>query len=190
VEKKGYFSSQKLIIASAVLLLVFSFFLVYLWLNFFLITMSEFPINGIGMDWGKYCQLQINLSNYFSGWSQRSSLPFLILFHFSVFLFLFRSREKALLPSLPLEFAILNFLFLILGTTIFIFGIILEIIISLGMGISSGSESILLLSCKTTRGFYPGLAAAILAAAGLFVSQATGWLRRLIARVKSGSKLI
>ncbi|MCE5207557.1 MAG: hypothetical protein LLG42_04515 [Chloroflexi bacterium] len=136
------------------------------------------------MDLSDYCQLQINFSNYFSTWTQRSFLPLLVIFHGSAFIFLFRARkEEAILPGLPLEFGILNLLFPVSGTMVFIFGLIVEIISAFVINGLPGSDNILFSACKTTRGFYPGLIATILSTAGLFYSQATGWLGRVITRL-------
>ena len=178
-----YFSHPIFAPISGTLILFFSFLPLQLWLYIFMVTMSEFPINGIGMDLSNYCRLQINLSDYFSGLPQKSFLPLLIIFHGSAFLFVFRSRKKDQLPMLPLEFGVLNFLFLPLGTTLFIFGLCVEIIVSVVTGSSPGSDNNFLFTCKTTGGFWPGLIATILATAGLFYSQATGWLGRLIIRL-------
>jgi len=183
IKKIKYLSQPIITLVSGVLILAFSFILLRLWFSVFLVFMSEFPVNGIGMDLSKYCNMQIEFSNYFSGWRNSGDIPLLIIFHGSTFLFIFRSREKEQLSMLPLEFGVLNILFLALGTALFICGLIVGLFVSTGIGLVSGSDGFLLLGCKTTAGFWPGLIASILTTAGLFVSQANGWLGRLLIRL-------
>ena len=137
------------------------------------------------MNLNHFCRLQLDLSHYFSAFTKNGFVPLLIIFIGSSIFFIFRSRNKDLLRQLPLEFGILNFLFLPVGTILFFAGLIVESTILALTGGSLSSESVFIFNCITTRGFWPGLIAIILASAGLFLSQATGWLGRLTIRLSS-----
>ena len=94
------------------IVLVFSIFALGAWFMGILLFAIEIPMNGIGQS--NLCDWQSKLSHFFETPENRI-IPFLIVFHLSAFAFLFRLSKKDQLPSLPLEFGFLNFLFTLAG---------------------------------------------------------------------------
>jgi hypothetical protein len=84
-------------------------------------------MNGIGQS--NLCSWQMTLSIFLES-SRHRTIPFLIVFHISALIFLFRLAKKGRLADLLLEFGLLNLLVLFLGVIVFI----LMVLIDAGIG--------------------------------------------------------
>ena len=154
------------------LVLFISLALLDFWLKVFFLFAIEIPVNGIGMS--NLCSWQYSLSNDFV-WSGDSSTPFLVLFHLLAFLFVFRLWRKKQLSTLPLEFGTSIIFFMIVGTGVFIFTALLDLLAQIVPGHTWMNA---LLGCEPTLLVLPGIITTLLMTIGLAYSLATGWLVR------------
>ncbi|MCJ7431871.1 MAG: hypothetical protein MUO77_00120 [Anaerolineales bacterium] len=169
-QKFSSHSKSMLIIGSLVLLI--SLALLHFWLQVFFLFAIEIPVNGIGMS--NLCSWQYSLSNDFV-WREGSTyIPLLVLFHMMAFLFIFRLRGKKQPSILLLEFGVLNILFVVVGTGVFILIALLNIVVLIIPG--NAAWMITLLGCEPTDLVLPGIITTSLMTIGLVYSQATGWL--------------
>jgi hypothetical protein len=169
---KNFLSSPKSMLMIGSLVLLISLALVHFWIQSFFIFAIEFPPSGT--DVTNLCDWQYSLSNEYT-WSGNGNTgtPFLMLFHISAFLFIFRWWRRKQSPFiLLLEFGALNVLFVFAGVALFILIALINIPI---LPISN-----ILLGCKPTFLALPGIVTTSLVALGLIYSQATGWLSRRI----------
>lgn len=174
--KNEVISNPKSMRFAGALFLLGSLILVYFWLQGFSSIAIEIPANGIGMS--NLCDWQVSLSNNLV-LSSNTNTPFLIFLHLSALLFLFRGSRKKLNFTLPLEFGILNILYVVVGTGIFFLLILLTILIYQIPG--SDTWNMRLFGCEPTSTVLPGLFTITLVTAGLVISQATGWLQPRLA---------
>lgn len=155
------------------LVLAGSLALVYFWLQGFLTFTIELPANGIGVP--NLCIWQYTLSTDLI-WSGNTAIPFLAFLLLSALNFLLRLARKRPNTNLPLEFGLLNLLFAVGGTGLFMFFFLIYTIILLIPG--AETLSLHVFGCKPTDAFLPGMAALGISTVMLFAFQGTGWLHK------------
>lgn len=167
----------------SVLLLV-SLALVYFWMQIFFLFAIELPVNGIGMS--NICAWQYSFSNDFV-WSGHSNTPFLIFVHMMAFLFIGRLWRKKHSSILPLEFGVLNILFIVAGTCVFILMALINIVVLIIPGGAGWTSA--LLDCEPTFLAVPGIVTTPLMILVLVYSQTTGWLAQKLAPSSAATEL-
>lgn len=169
----GTFQNSKRSHLTGLLVLVGSLILVYIWLQGFILFTVEIPANGIGMS--NLCSWQVSLSNDLV-WSGNTAVPFLIVLHLSGLMFLLRMSRKKPNANLPMEFGVLNLLFVAGGTALFILSTLLTVLLYLLPG--SQTWNMRFFGCEPAGAFLPGMFTITIVTAALLISQATGWLER------------
>jgi hypothetical protein len=104
-------------------LLLLSLVLLYTWLSLFFTTATS---RGGSICWGTGCDeaawqaaLARRLGRSFGG-SGPTLKPFLVVFHISLIIFIIRSGQRETRAFLPLEFGMLNMLWMLAGTAAFV----------------------------------------------------------------------